>query len=161
MCGVGFAGKSTLSKKIAEHKNGVLVSQDDIYFEKEKEWNLDENSDEDWDRVLNVSKERIKENLSNSNSVVFDHVNLKHSHRKELIDMAKEFEAKTIVVYLDTPLDIQKGRQLKNKETKKRHNVKQEFLDEALEELEIPHESESVFVFTPETDIESWLNKLP
>lgn len=41
MCGVGFSGKSTLAKKIAEHTGAMLVSQDALYFEKEKELNLD------------------------------------------------------------------------------------------------------------------------
>jgi len=36
MCGVGFAGKSTLAKKIAEYTGATLVSQDAMYFEKEE-----------------------------------------------------------------------------------------------------------------------------
>ncbi len=161
MCGVGFSGKSTIAKKISEYKNAVLISQDDVWFEKENKWNLDESSDEDWDRVLKISKQKVKDELAKGNSVVFDHVNTKHSHREELRNIAKEFNTQAIVIYLDTPVDIQKKRQIKNTKTKERHHVKQEFLDEAIEELEIPQETENVFVFRPETDIESWLSKLP
>jgi len=161
MVGVGFSGKSTLSKRIAEYKDAVLVSQDGIWLEKEKELNLIEDSDKDWHMILNIAKQRIRDELAKDNSVVFDHVNLRHSHREVMGSIAKEFGARLIVVYLDTPLDIQKERQSKNKEIKERHDVKQEYLDEAIEELEIPQESENVFIFKPEANIESWLSKLP
>ena len=161
LCGVGFSGKSTLARKITEYKNAILVSQDDIWFEKAKECNLDEDSDEDWDMVLQISKQRVRDKLSHGNSVVFDHVNLRHSHREELRDVAKEYGAQAVVVYLDTSFDIQKERWLKNIETQERHNVEQKFLDEAIKELEIPHVSENTFIFTPDTDIAYWLDKLP
>ena len=54
MCGVGFAGKSTLAKNIAEHFNIPLVSQDGLFFEKEKEFNLNEDDDEQWQMLLNM-----------------------------------------------------------------------------------------------------------
>ena len=161
MVGVGFSGKSTLAKQIVEYKNAVLVSQDDLWFEKEKEWDLSLDSDEDWDRVLQISKQRVRENLAEGESVVFDHVNLRHNHREELINMAKSYNARAVIIYLDTPIDIQKERQIKNKETKERHDVKQEELDDAIKELEIPEESENVFVFKPETNLESFLERLP
>ncbi len=41
MSGVGFSGKSTLAKKIAEYTGATLVSQDGLFFEKEKEWKID------------------------------------------------------------------------------------------------------------------------
>ena len=52
MVGVGFSGKSTLAKKIAEHFDIPLISQDAMFFEKEKELNLDQDSDEQWRMLL-------------------------------------------------------------------------------------------------------------
>src|SRR3990167_7901222 len=60
MCGVGFSGKSTLAKQIAEHTGAVLVSQDALFFEKEKELNLDQDSDEKWRMILAVWFVEIK-----------------------------------------------------------------------------------------------------
>lgn len=42
MSGVGFSGKSTLAKKIADHTDAALVSQDGLFFEKEKELGIDQ-----------------------------------------------------------------------------------------------------------------------
>lgn len=161
MCGVGFSGKSTLSKKIAEYKNAVLVSQDDIYFEKERELNLSEDSDKDWKQVLSIAKSKIKYNLTNGRSVVFDHTNLRRSFRDKLRSMAKGLNAEFVTIYLDTPLNLQIERRLKNQETWGRHDVKQRHLDYAHTTLEIPKKDENVLVFTPEKDLNSWLSNLP
>lgn len=160
MCGVGFSGKSTLAKKIAEHTGAVLVSQDALFFEKEKELNLDQDSDEQWRMLLDICLERIKENLSAGKSVVFDNTNTKFEHREELRRLARSVGAETKVIFLDTPIEIQKERQNKNLETGERHTVKQEYLDQAIAELEVPNENENVLVFKPDTDIDEFLKNL-
>jgi len=161
MCGVGFAGKSTLAKNIAEHFNTPLVSQDSLFFEKEKELNLNEDDDETWQMLLTMCQEKIKELLTTGKSVVFDNVNLKREHRDELRQIAKEANGKAIIIYLDTPEELLNKRQDRNKVTRERHDVKQEYLEDAKMQLEIPSEDEEVYVFTPETNLDVFLNKLP
>ena len=161
MCGVGFAGKSTLAKNIAKHFNIPLVSQDGLFFEKEKELNLNEDDDEQWQMLLDMCKQRIKEFLAASKSVVFDNVNLKRDHRDELRVIAREVGGKAVVIYLDTPEETLNKRQDRNKVTRERHDVKQEYLDDAKRQLEIPSEDEDVYIFTPETSLDTFLSKLP
>jgi predicted kinase len=152
MCGVGFSGKSSLAKKIAEHTGAILVSQDSMFFEKEKELDLDQDSDEQWRMILNMCREIIREELSKGDSVVFDDTSLRLKHREKLREIAKDVGAETKVIFLDTPLDIQKQRQEKNKITGERHDVKQEYLDQVIAELERPNESENVVVVKPDYD---------
>ena len=161
MCGVAFSGKSTLSKKIAEYKKATLVSQDTLWFKKKKEFNLDPDSDEDWDRVLQLSKSVVKDTLMKDDSVVFDDISLKYSDRESLRNLAKECEAEAVLVYLDTPRNVQQERQNKNLETKERHDVPEHLIHWGLEELEIPQKNEKAIIFSPETDIADWLSKLP
>lgn len=160
MCGVGFSGKSALSKKIAEYTGATLISQDGIYFEMEKETGISQDSDNDWEIVLGVSKERIVENLKKGNSVVFDNVNIRIEDRDVLRQLASSAEAVSKVIYLDTPLHIQKERQLKNIETKERHDVKQEYLDESIRELDVPTANEDILIFYPDTDLDLFLKQL-
>jgi len=160
MCGVGFSGKSTLARRIAEHTGAILVSQDALFFEKEKELGLDLDSDEQWRMLLDMCLERIKENLEAGKSVVFDNTNTKFEYREELRQIAKSVGAETKVIFLDTPIEIQKERQNKNLETGERHDVKQEYLDQAIQELEIPTAHENTLVFKPETDLASFLKIL-
>ena len=160
MCGVGFSGKSTLAKKISEHIGAVLVSQDAMYFEKQKELNIDQDDDNQWRILLDLCKEKILDNLKQGKSVVFDNVSAKVEHREELRQLVKLANAKTKVIFLDTPLEVQKERRLKNRETGERHDVKQEYLDQAIKELEIPTKDEDVLVFKPDSNLETFLDSL-
>jgi predicted kinase len=161
LCGVAFAGKSTLSKIIAEQKNATLVSQDALWFEKEKQWHLDEDNDKDWDRVHQVAKQIIEEKLAKGNSVVFDDINLTFQDRDQLRKMAVRHKATAVVVYLDTPRQVQLQRAARNVTTRERHQVKQVHVDWALKRLEVPREDENVFPFKPTANVKSWLSQLP
>jgi len=160
MCGVGFSGKSTLSKKIAEYTGSVLVSQDGMYFEKKDELNIDQDDDNQWQMLSGFCHERILENLKLGKSVVFDDVALRFEHREKLRELARSVGANTKVIFLDTPIEIQKERQMRNLITKERHDVEQRYLDQAIAELEIPTENENVFVFRPDTDLNKFLAEL-
>jgi len=161
LCGLAFSGKSILSKKIADYKKATLVSQDKLWFEKEKELNLDWDSDEDWERVLQLSKMVVRDTLMEGNSVVFDDISLKYSDRESLRNLAKECGAEPVLVYLDTPRSVQQERQNKNLETKERHDVPEHIINWGLAELEIPQESEKAFIFKPESNVADWLAHLP
>lgn len=160
MCGVGFAGKSTLAKKIAEYTGATLVSQDAMYFEKEEELNIDPDSDEQWRMILDMSQNRIKEELNKGNSVVFDDTSLQVNNRDELRRIAKETGAETKVVFLDTPIEVQKERQAKNRITGERHDVEQHHLDKAIEDLQPPTEDEHVIVVKPGYDFSEIIPQL-
>lgn len=160
MCGVGFAGKSTLAKKIAEHTGATLVSQDAMYFEKEEELRLDPDSDEQWRMILTMCHGKIREELGGGNSVVFDDTSLQVSHRDELRDIARETSAETKVVFLDTPVEVQKERQARNKITGERHDVEQHHLDKAIEDLQPPTEGEHVIVVKPGYDFSEIIPQL-
>jgi predicted kinase len=160
MCGVGFSGKSTLAKKISEYTGAVLISQDQLFFEKEKELGLDIDSDNSWQILLNICKEQILSSLKAGHSVVFDSVNTKYEHRQEIRDLARIAGVKSKVVFLDTPIEIQRQRQENNKTSKARHDVKQEYLDQAISELEIPKLEEEVLTYTTDTTFDDFKNSL-
>jgi predicted kinase len=160
MCGVGFSGKSTLAKKIAARTNATLVSQDSMFFEKEHGLNLDLDNDEQWEMILNLCKERIETELTKGNSVVFDDTSLRVEHRNNLREIAKAAGADAKVIFLNTSIEIQKQRQERNKITGERHDVKQEYLDQAIAELEIPKIDENTSVFEVDADVDEFLKTL-
>ena len=123
LCGLGFSGKSTLAVKISEYKNAVLVSQDAIYFEKEKELDPNLSDGERWELIRAIAFERISDNLKKSMSVVYDSTNTRREHRDIVRKIASENNARAFVVFVDTPDNILVERQMKNKETKERHDV--------------------------------------
>ena len=52
-------------------------------------------------------------------------------------------------------------RELTNKTTSERHEVKSKNFQEAVEQLEAPTSNENLLEFTPNTDTEKFLNELP
>jgi predicted kinase len=160
MCGVGFSGKSTLAKKIAEYTHATLVSQDSMFFEKEKELSLNLDNDKQWEMVLSMCITRIKEELTKGNSAVFDDTSLRVSHRDKLREIAEDADSETKVIFLNTPIETQKERQERNKITAERHDVKQEYLDQAIAELEIPGNDENTHVFEVNMNVEEFLKTL-
>ncbi len=160
-CGPAYSGKSTVSKEIARLKDAIRVSQDELWFEKKKEWNLDENSDEDWDRILEMSKDRVRTLLTEGKDVIFDDISLKYHGRENLRKLADESGARPVLIYFDTPNDIREERRVKNLKTKERHDVPQHLIDWGNRELEIPRENEKAFIFRPEDTLEKWIAHLP
>jgi len=161
MCGVAFSGKSTLAKEISKEKEAVLVSQDHFWFEKKQEMNLDLDNDEDWERILKLSRAEVRRVLMDGHSVVYDDISLKYSDRELLRNLAEECKARPILVYLDTPREIQQERQRKNLQTMERHDVPDNIVEWGLGQLEIPQRTEEPFMYTPNTNLRIWLNSLP
>lgn len=159
MCGQAFSGKSTLAKDIARYTNANLVSQDSIWFEKEEEAKLS-GQKPDYHVVLEISKQKIREALKDAKSVVFDNTNASFHHREEFRQIANEYEAKAVVVYLNTNENELKKRQEFNKITMVRHDVKEEEIQKVRDRFEVPTYDENVLMFKPEDSLELFLEKV-
>lgn len=158
MCGVVFTGKTTLAKAIAEAKDAELVSLDAITPEMT---GFIEDQKEHYRRRKEMGLEQVTSLLANGKSVVYDSVNAKRKHRNEARGIAAANGAEAIVIFLDTPEEEQDRRRAENTKTDERHHVSQADIDKNRNDLERPNEDERVFIFTPETDLTSWLAKLP
>lgn len=160
MCGLAFSGKSTLARRIAEHTGSNLISFDRLWVEKEKDQPISKD-DNGWRFIRKVAQDEIVNTLNNGKSVVYDDNNIRLEHREEIREIAKNFGTHSIVVYLNTPLELIRERELVNKTTGERHAVEAKNFQTVIEQLEVPTSNENVFEFTPDTDIKEFLNKLP
>ena len=158
MCGQAFSGKSTLAKEIAKYANATLVSQDAIWFEKEKESKISGYMP-DYHEVLEISKQKIRESLKLGKSAVFDNTNAGFNHREEFRQIANECGAESVVVYLDTSNEELKRRQEANKITMERHDPDEEEIQKVRDRFEAPTSNEKVIVYLPDEDVSAWLKK--
>lgn len=157
MCGLGFSGKSTLAKQIAQHFKIPIVSTDEMFWELK----LKSGDYEGWSELLRLSKERTTGFLKNGQSVIYDYTSEKREQRDELRTLAGKAGASATVVYLATQDEEIFQRQQRNKETKERHDPKQEDLDAVKRNFEVPSPEEgNVTIFKPGTDIDSFLASL-
>lgn len=159
MCGLAFSGKSTLAQKMAEHIGCPIIAFDKLWTEKDREKSIPKDA-RGWRFIRRVAQERISRYLKVGTSVVYDDNNPKLEHRDELRRLAEGFGAKSVVVYLETPLTVVRAREKANKISQDRHEVEPKNFQKVLEDLEVPTKVERTLVFTPETDVEDFLEKL-
>lgn len=149
MCGLPFAGKSYTGKKIAELVQGTFISYDQLWKE------LDDSGEKNpsWERLTELAKEKIRESLRNGTSIVYDTLNDVVDQREALREVAKESGHEAITVFMNTPVDVINARRLKNEETKERHTVTDETLEEYIGRFEPPIGETNVIEVTPDTDL--------
>lgn len=159
MCGIAFSGKSTLARKIAVRTGSVRIAFDELWVEKDKEKPVPKDA-EGWKFIRKVGQEEINKALKNGQSVVYDDNNVRFEHREELRKLASGLGANSVVVYLNTPLELIRKREIANKSTKERHSVETENFQKVLEQLEVPTPDENVIEFKSEMAIDEWLGDL-
>lgn len=159
MCGLAFAGKSTLARKIAEHTNSKLIAFDKLWVEKEKERPISKDA-KGWRFIRKVARDEILRSLKEGISVVYDDTNVRFEHREELRKLVKESGFDSTVIYLNTPLKVIKAREQTNRVTRERHEVEPKNFQTVLEQLEVPTAYEKALEFTPETDLDDFLRRI-
>ena len=159
MCGLAFSGKSTLARKISEQANCKLVSFDQLWIETEKNLNVPQGV-EGWRMIRELAKQQILASLKSGVSVVYDENNPKKEHRDEFRGVAGEVGSEAFVVYLKTPLEVVRSREQANNILHNRHEVSNENFDKVISDFEFPSHDENVLIFSPEDDINKFVNKL-
>ena len=159
MCGVAFSGKSTIARKIAEHTGSRLIAFDKLWVEKEKEQPISKDA-EGWRFIRKVAQHKLAKALRDGKSVVYDDNNVRFEHREEVREIAKSLGANSLVIYLNTPMELIRERESINKSTGERHEVEPENFQKVVEQLEVPTSKENVLEFTPETDVDEFLKKM-
>ena len=159
MCGLAFSGKSTLSRKIAEHARYKLIAFDKLWVETEKERSVPQGA-EGWRLIRDLAQAEVFTTLKSGISVVYDDNNPRKEHREELREVARKAGAESFVIYLDTPLDVIRAREEANRTLQDRHDVEAANFEKVLKDLEPPTSDENVIVFKPEDDTEKFIDNL-
>lgn len=159
MCGLAFAGKSTLARKIAEATGSKIIAFDKLWVEKDKVKPVPKGA-EGWRFIRKVGQNEVEKSLKEEASVVYDDNNVRFEHREELREIARRLKVKEITVYLNTPIELIRERESRNKTTGERHEVEPDNFQTVLEQLEVPTQEENVIEFRPEMEIVDWLRNL-
>lgn len=101
LIGLSGSGKSTFAKKYKEDykdMNFIIHSSDELRKELYNDINNQDNNNE----LFKILHSRIKQDLSNGNSVIYDATNLSYKKRKSFLDTIKtDCEKIAIVIYKD------------------------------------------------------------
>ncbi|MDD5147753.1 MAG: ATP-binding protein [Candidatus Daviesbacteria bacterium] len=161
LCGLSFSGKTYLAQKIAEHLPVTIISFDAIYEELRQKVGGDLSSQsEAWDQVKQIALSSLQKNLQEGKNVVWDSTNPLRKYREELVAIGDCFDAQSIVVYVNTPLDEIRKRRQENKATHRRSDRGSDDFEQKLRIWENPLEGERVIQITSESDILTFIHTL-
>ena len=117
MCGLPFAGKTTLAKEMVKMLSIRRVSVDEINGERGI-WNADTGmSPEEWTKTYEIAYQRIGTFLSEGESVVDESANFTKEQRHRLRAIAEKYNAQAYVIFVDVPLAEVQRRWQANRQT--------------------------------------------
>jgi len=153
--GLAFSGKSTLAKRLAEYLDAELISFDPLWVENESKI---QDLKDGWRFIREIAKDKIRNYLESGRSVVFDDTNPRREHRDELVKLANEAHTNSMVVFVDTPIDVIRERMKVNLQDQQRHDVSEEKFQNNVRQLERPGEDENYLIFSHTSFVEDWLS---
>lgn len=134
MCGVSGTGKSThIKNKYSDYK---VISMDDIRGELSNRRDQSNNG-----LVAQMAKERFKEALRAKQNVVWDATNTRKEFREQLISLAHNYNALTI---LDVLLDKESNIRTKNKD--REYDVPDHVITKQIKGFQFPSKNETHIV---------------
>jgi predicted kinase len=161
LCGEAFAGKSTMSKGLAEHHNARIIGRDTVYFSLKEMLALDETPEEVdeelWEHLWPIAIQGTKNQLMLGNSVVFDDNCLYKKQRDELRLLAERLGMKSVLIYLNLPTEVLRKRKEENKLNPTRHDVPSAWLDDDNKIFERPVGDEQPLVYTGDSEMDEWI----
>ncbi len=156
LCGLAFAGKSSLAAAIAAQTGAVVVSLDDINAERGLSGGLGI-PDREWAASHRAALAQTEDALSRGLSVVVDDTNCFRFLRDDYRAVAGRVGATCIVIYLDAPLSLIRARLSDNDRTLARPRVTEEVLLDLVRKFEAPGPDEPTLRFPSGTDPAQWL----
>ena len=65
-----------------------------------------------WRFIRKVDQDEVAKALQEGNSVVYDDNNIRFEHREELREVARRLNLRSIVVYLNTQIEVIREREI-------------------------------------------------
>lgn len=158
LCGLPFAGKTTLAKELVKRFGFLRVDIDEIKHELGfGNKNDDELLQSEWNNIYQEAYKRVKNNLAAGKTVINDTGNFTRHERDVLRKIADTLGIRSMVIYLDIPVTVVKKRWLENKKTKERFDISEQSLDITTQELQLPTADEHVIYYDQTIPLGEWV----
>lgn len=157
MCGLPFAGKSTLARAVAAHLGAVHLETDAINTERGLGANGAAITTREWAATYREAYRRLEASLCAANTVVYDAVNYRRVQRDQLRRIARRCDATVQVIFVTTPAEQARQRLKRNRVRRTRFDVRDEDFAEVASRFEPPTADEHVLHYDGNEPIEQWL----
>jgi predicted kinase len=159
ICGLSFAGKTTLGKAICERLGFIEVDVDETKVTLFGQDIRDEDILPDqWVAIYHETDLQIEKILKSGMSVLDASRYFQKAERDAAKNMAYRVGVPFVLIYVDTPLEIARQRLLENRRTFLRRDVSNTNFEDILRAMQPPEVDEYPLVFHYLDDIDHWLN---
>jgi len=160
VCGLSFAGKTTLGSALARRFNYKEVDVDltkvRLYGVRFEENALDQDA---WNRIYDETDREIAQYLQAGASVVDASRNFRKEERSHARRIAALSGADFLLIYIDTPEHVARKRLLANRQRPERVDWGDTSFDEIVQAMEPPGENEKPLVYHYEDNLERWISR--
>ena len=157
LCGLPYAGKTTLAKELVKRFGFVYIDIDQINT------NFDVGlvgapiSPEAWKRTYTEAYKQLKDALGAGQSVLFEGASYTKELRDQLRTIAFEREGVSQVIYVDISESEARQRLHSNRITQHRHDVHDDNFAIVANHFEPPAQEEQVLYFLQSEPLEEWI----
>jgi predicted kinase len=160
ICGLSFAGKTTLGGAVARRFNHKQVDVDAtkvrLYGVRFDDNALDQDA---WNRIYEETDLEIARYLRSRASVIDASRNFRKAERSHARHIAALNGGKFLLIYMDTPEDVARKRLLANRQHPERADWGDTSFDEIVRVMEPPSADEHALLCHYEVDIERWISE--
>lgn len=158
LTGLPYSGKTTLRKELVKRLNFDYVSVDEIMAEKNM-WCAGHPTQEDWDTAYSLAYEKLKDLLKQNKNVILDIGNLEFHEREVARQIAESLDIKSVLIYVNTPMEEIMRRRKENKITKVRGHLEEDLLKSAIDKFDEPTKDENPIIYSSQMDLETWIKE--
>ena len=157
LCGLAFSGKTTLARALARRLALPCVSLDEINAERGLSPGGRGLPAEAWEGSHAVAETRLVATFASGRSAVLDDTGCFRWLRDRYRELARRHGCDTVVVFVDTPVEVIRARIDENTRASNRSTIIEEVFARHVAEFESPEPDERVVRFTPSDDIDVWI----
>jgi len=156
LCGLPFAGKSTLARALAAALGAVHLELDAV--NRERGLGLDGSpiSRSAWTATYREGRRRLEGHLAAGRTVVYDAVTFRWAHREQLRRVARRHGASATVVWVATPVAEIGRRRRANREHRTRRDVRPADFALVAGGFEPPRADEAALVYDGSVSPAAW-----
>lgn len=160
LCGLAFAGKSTLARAMAERLGCAVVAPDEINARRGL-WGGDGVPEEEWARTHRLALDEVDAHLVRRvPGVVVDDTCCFRFLRDDYRRLAERRGYAVRVVVLPTPVAEIEQRMTASRRRRDRRGIDREVFDRHRREFEWPADDETPLTLDPAAGVEGWLRRL-
>ena len=159
LCGLSFAGKSTLARAIVSRFGFTEVDVDETKFQLYGSGIVDEELiPEDWIRIYAETDRLIENHLRSGRTVVDASRNFSIEERINARNISARVGVPFTTIYVDTPESVARRRLIANRARPFRRDISDRDFEDVIRAMQPPTVAETPLVFQHTAKVEKWIS---